>query len=185
MSLTPMELESQAMQIQGAHGKVGIGGLGMGMALFNILKKGSVTKVYVYERQPNVIELLKKATDLKEWIGIEKLQIIEKNIFTAEPAVPLDYLYLDIWPLLGDNRAIPDTQKIQKRFQARHVTWWGLELDFIDFMRDAKINFFDRKSIDIVRWREALELPIYVGRHDWFLDSIEAVAMNVITGGFL
>ncbi|RKZ75573.1 MAG: hypothetical protein DRR19_29245 [Candidatus Parabeggiatoa sp. nov. 1] len=45
----------------------------MGVALYNILAKPSVTKVTLVEIEPKVIELLKQAAQFEQWIGIEKL----------------------------------------------------------------------------------------------------------------
>jgi hypothetical protein len=186
MSLTPMELESHAMQIAMAEGVVGIGGLGLGMALFNILRKPEVEKVYVFEKERSIIKLLSKSARFMEWPGAEKLHIVLGDIKSAPiPPDRLDYLYVDIWEMLGDDRAVPDLKIICNRLKPRAVTWWGMEIDAIDYLKDAGTPFYRRAASDMINWRVQSGLPIEFGDVHEFLRSMEAVAVNMVEGGFV
>src|SRR5215471_9730041 len=76
MSISPMELESQALHLHAAHGDVVIAGLGMGALVYNVLQKPEVTHVTVVERDHEVVALLYEMADLKRWPGAEKLSIV-------------------------------------------------------------------------------------------------------------
>jgi predicted membrane-bound spermidine synthase len=57
MSLSPVEVESLAPHVPHMRGHVVIAGLGMGLALYNALRRPAVWRVTVVERDPEVIAL--------------------------------------------------------------------------------------------------------------------------------
>jgi len=135
MSLTPMELESHMPHIAAARGTVVVAGLGMGMYLYNILRKPEVTRVIVLERDKAVVKLLSHTAQFTTWQGSSKLELVIGDAFNYRPDFPVDYLYADIWEFLGDERALPDTQILQANIQAKEVGFWGQEWDYIDYLR--------------------------------------------------
>lgn len=179
-----MELESHAMQIACAHGIVGVGGLGMGMALFNIMRKPNVTKVFVIEKEASIVQLFRDVTDFDNWVGREKVTIIRRDLLRTEFPTDLDYLYIDIWPNIGDNDVEGDVIKIGKSLKPKEISWWTMEMTFIDWMRKKKIPYHDKSTALIAQWREEFSIPISVGNPDEFLRSLDGVAANVVSGGF-
>lgn len=132
MSLTPMELESQAMFLDYAEGHTVVVGGGMGVILYNIMKKESVTKVTLVEVDPEIIKLL-YAIGIENWPGYDKLTVFMGDLTEDHPVVATDaqFVYVDIWPTLNEERAVRDTQKIHRCFPSSRVGFWGQELDFI------------------------------------------------------
>lgn len=134
MSVTRMEIESHMPHLAAARGDVVVMGLGMGFALYNIARKPEVTSVVLVERDPEILRLFDQITDWRGWPGIEKVTIIEGDALTYQPDREVDFLYADIWPLLGDSRALADTQAIQQNVRARQVGFWGQEIDFVGWI---------------------------------------------------
>ena len=139
MSLTPMELESHMPHIEAAQGKTAVVGLGMGMYLHNVLQKDSVTSVTMIEKDRQVTELLKKRSRFTEWPNVGKLRpIIYKDVLTCTPVqAEFDHLYVDIWATLGDENARAHMVTISQRISAKTHSWWGMELDFIEWCTTA------------------------------------------------
>lgn len=135
MSLTPMELESHMPHIAAATGKVAVVGLGMGMYLHNVLQKSDVTSVTMFEKDRQVTELLKKRSDFTEWPDIGKLRpILYRDVLTCNPInAEFDHLYVDIWATLGDENARANMVSVSQRIRATSHSWWGMELDFIEW----------------------------------------------------
>jgi len=141
MSLTPMELESHQPHIAGAKGTVVVAGLGMGFYLYNILRKPDVTRVIVLEKERAVVNLWKRSIgNPLHWEGFRKLEIVMGDALTYQPGFPVDFLYADIWPYLGDERALGITQKLQANIKAKEVGFWGQEFDFITWMMRKKLG---------------------------------------------
>jgi hypothetical protein len=140
MSLTRMEVESQMMHIAAAKGHVVIGGLGMGFALFNIARKPEVTKITLLEVDPEVIQLVDKVTNWTKWQGYDKIELVVGDARDFKPHEPVDYMFLDIWPHLGDSRALEDVKTIQKNVQAASLGWWAQEFALVDWSIEHKIK---------------------------------------------
>lgn len=140
MSMTTMEIESHMPHIDAAHGDVLIMGLGMGFVLYNIARKQSVKSVTVIEFNPDIIALLDKATDLKSWPGWDKVKIITADALTYKPPTPPDFLYVDIWPTMGDDRALEDTKRIQQNVNAALVGYWTQEWDYVSFCQNLNLG---------------------------------------------
>lgn len=139
MSLTRMEIESHMPHLAAARGRVVVMGLGMGFALYNIARKPEIERVTIVERDPDMLELLNRTTDWQDWPGIEKVEFVIGDALLYEPQGEVDFLYADIWPHLGDERALADTQAMQARVRARSVGFWGQEWDYLDWMRNNKV----------------------------------------------
>lgn len=173
MSLTPMELESQAHHVHYATGHTVIAGGGMGVAMANIMKKDTVHRVTVIEKEPEIIELLSLWARMYEWPGREKVRFIEEDARTVTDLGRIDYLFVDIWPHLMSEAALKDTQRIQGNLEARKVGYWGQELDFISYMHDVIEKYGSwRKPLktDFYRWGKEVNLPFVIRDKDrlWF-----------------
>lgn len=137
MSLTPMELESQGYHARMAGGHVLVCGLGMGVLVFNLAHNPNVTRITVVDKDAHVIEMFQSYA--KEWDLKNKVTIVCRDAFdyARSPYRAVDTLIVDIWPNLGSEHAERDTLRIQKRVKAKHVAWWGQELDIISFLLDS------------------------------------------------
>ena len=102
----------------------------MGVVLYNILAKSEVMRVTVVEHDPLVINLLRQATDIDTWTGIEKLGVEIVDAFDYHPGHSVDHLYVDIWARPGDPQALAHTRQIQKQLNAKTVGWWTQEIEF-------------------------------------------------------
>lgn len=136
MSLTPMELESQAHHAIAACGHTVIMGLGMGLLLYNVIQKDSVRQVTVVERDPEIVELLHQIANPQSWTGWDKVKIVIADALEWKPDEPVDFLSVDIWSKLGAMSLRSDGQQIQNHVQAQQVALWGQELDFITFLSE-------------------------------------------------
>ncbi|MDE1941372.1 MAG: hypothetical protein KGI66_04595 [Patescibacteria group bacterium] len=135
MSLTAMEIESHMPHLAAARGHTVVAGLGMGFALFNVLQNPKVTKVTLIEKDPDIISLMNVASDWQEWPNLDKLSIVGGDALEWRAEEHVDFLYADIWPLLGQANALSDTQRMQANIQADLIGYWGQELDFVEFDR--------------------------------------------------
>lgn len=132
MSLTPLEVESQAIGIAAARGHVVIMGLGMGWAAAECALDPEVTAVTVIERDPEVIALHRELALFERLdLGVgAKVRIVCSDALEWRPNGPVDLLMPDIWlPLVcPGNRAI-EVRRMQVNVAARAVYFWGQELE--------------------------------------------------------
>jgi hypothetical protein len=155
MSTSRLERESHAYHLQSARGTVVVCGIGMGMYLFNIAARADVECIIAVDRDAAVIDLLERGAELESWKGREKIRFVHKDALRLNrddlgPA-QVDFLYVDIWPELGDADAVSDTQTIQKAVRAKKVGWWGQELDFVEW------GFQRGRSHDVLNTRDLQE----------------------------
>jgi hypothetical protein len=141
MSLTPMELESMLPHIHGASGKVTVIGGGLGVYLFNVLRKPEVTSVTLIEKDPEIVRLLVEMGVFSWDDGEDKLKIITSDAMNLDPrdprnfsAVRPDFMFVDIWMNMNDERAVAMTQIIQSKLDAEVVGIWTQELMFITWL---------------------------------------------------
>jgi hypothetical protein len=113
MSDTRHERITNLEFVRRAHGKVLIGGLGLGMILKPILAKPEVDSVLVIEQSDDVIGLI--------WPHVEnpKLDVWKADVFTWNPPQSLgkwQTIYLDIWPdLCTDN--LPQIARLHQKYK--------------------------------------------------------------------
>jgi hypothetical protein len=147
MSTSRLERESHAIHLHDAEGVVVMCGVGMGMYLYNLAAKPEVTRVIAVDLDSSVVDLVHHATGFDSWPGREKIVFVHRNALELTPEdiglEPVDYLYVDIWPELGDPQMLAQTQQIQSRVHARRVGWWGQEVDFMQWM-------FENRTLDHV-----------------------------------
>lgn len=113
MSNTEMEQRTNANFIDKAHGKVLIGGLGIGMILLAIQDKLEVESITVLEKYNEVIQLVGKQLPLNN-----KVKIIQADVYNYVPEEFYDVIYMDIWdyinPSIYYNQMVPLMEKYQE-----------------------------------------------------------------------
>lgn len=92
MSDTDMEKRTNANFVRNAHGKVLIGGLGIGLILLAIQDKPEVEKIVVVEKYKEVIELVKDRLPINE-----KVEVVNADVWEYTPAEIFNTIYMDIW----------------------------------------------------------------------------------------
>ena len=121
-------------------------------------------EIVAVERDPDIIELVKNATSFDSWPGKDKIRFVNKDALDLTPAdiglEHVDYLYVDIWPELGNPQALAQTQAIQAVVNARTVGWWGQEIDFIEWL----FHYWPKQKTpvlaDFVDFTNSIGLPI-------------------------
>lgn len=177
MSTAWDEIESQAPHVAAARGHVVVMGAGMGVVLYNILRKHEVEKVTLVDRDPLVVDLLRQITNLDEWAGVEKLAIEIVDAFDFQPSMPVDYLYVDIWADPGDPQALTHTQQIQKNVCAKSVGWWTQEIDFLRWL-EAKQPGSMPGVAQYAAWVAETGLPLIEQGNPAYLECISQVARS-------
>jgi len=186
MSLTAMEIESHMPHLDAAHGNVVVMGLGMGFALYNIISKPTVTKVTVVEQNPDIVSILEKSANFKTWPGYHKVNLVIGDAlkYTPEPNEEVDFLFADIWPHMGDDNALSDTQQMQTNIKAKKVGYWTQEWDYVEYCRKDKFSF--SKSNDIETYREFAKinnLPLIEQDNPCYPDLCFAAITLQLAGG--
>lgn len=131
MSVTPLELESQRIGIEQAHGHVAIFGLGMGWAAAATALRNDVTSVTVVEFDPEVIALHRELDVFGQLPprAQAKLRIEQGDAYSWRPDRPVDLLMPDIWlPLVSEGR-VDEVRAMQANVGAQAVYFWGQELE--------------------------------------------------------
>ena len=99
MSDTVMERSTNVKFVARAHGRVLVGGLGLGLILFPLVDNPKVMHITVVEKYQDVIDLVGPA--LKAKFG-DRLEIICADIFDWKPpkGSKWNVIYHDIWPTI-------------------------------------------------------------------------------------
>ncbi len=131
MSITPMELESQTIGIEAAHGHVVIFGLGMGWAAAATALNKAVSAVTVVEFDPDVLALHRQLNifDQLPDAARMKIRIEQGDAYLWKPRDPVDLLMPDIWlPLVSDGR-VDEVRRMQENVGAGAIYFWGQEME--------------------------------------------------------
>jgi hypothetical protein len=164
MSTSRLERESHAIHLKQAQGNVVVCGVGMGLYLFNIAAKPQVEQVVAVDLDWAVVDLVRNATGFDSWPGRDKIRFVHRNALDLTPADiglgQVDYLYVDIWPELGDPMALSQTQAIQSVVKARSVGWWGQEIDFIQWLFDHRSPEHLPTLTDLIDFNRTTGLPL-------------------------
>ena len=185
MSTTPMEIESQGVYIHAAHGNVVIGGLGMGITLYNMAIKPNVTNITVYEEDADVINLFEKCSGFDKWACKDKIYLLCDDILDSipeeRPENPVDLLYMDIWSELGDEYAQDNTIDAYNIFNPKITGWWGMEVDFIDYCTDRGVDYSTVTDGTLMGWQEELGMRIVPTDYakEW-IQMANVAAMNIV-----
>lgn len=92
MSNTPMEERTNSDFVCSAHGKVLIGGLGIGMILLAIQDREEIAEITVIEKNKEVIDLVGSQLPLNS-----KVKIVNADVFDYVPETKYNTIYMDIW----------------------------------------------------------------------------------------
>jgi hypothetical protein len=164
MSTSRLERESHAVHLKYARGNVVVCGVGMGLYLYNIASRDQVQRIVAVDLDPSVIELVRNATRFESWPGRGKIRFVNRDALELSALdiglEPVDYLYVDIWPELGNPQALPQTQAIQSVVKAATVGWWGQEIDFIEWLFTHRQGHSSPSARDFIDFMEETGLPI-------------------------
>ena len=72
-----------------------------------------------------------------------KLEVVLGDALTGkvQPAAKgLDYALIDIWPTVGDTAIRKDMKTIARRYGARVYGAWGIEFEFVDWLRKTNVD---------------------------------------------
>ena len=184
MSMTPMEIESQAIGIDCASGHVVVYGLGMGWSAAASALRPEVTCVTVVERDPDVIALhdeLALFGRLPDGAGT-KVRIVQGDALTWRPDAPVDLLMPDIWlPLVSDGR-IDEVRRMQDNVGARAIYFWGQEMEIA---RHAVALGHALDDVGIAATVTDLALPLAGIDTPHYADRLNAAARQWMRGRWL
>lgn len=175
MSITPLELESQAIGVHYASGHVAIFGLGMGWVAAVTAMRDSVTQVTVVERDPDVIALhadLDLFARLPGGAG-DKMRIVQGDALAWRPEAPVDLLMPDIWLYLVSDGRVDEVRQMQANVAATKIYFWGQELEIARHARAMGIDL-DTAGVDQVI--ENFGLPLVGNDRPDYPDRIRAAA---------
>lgn len=112
MSDTPMEKRTNRQFLWNAHGKVLIGGLGIGMILLAIQDKEDVEQITVIEKHAEVIEIIQKQLPLND-----KVTIVHADIFEYIPQSKYNTIYIDIWNCINEDVYENEMKPLIRRYR--------------------------------------------------------------------
>lgn len=114
MSNTNMEKDTNAEFVRKAHGKVLIGGLGLGMILLAIQDKPEVESIVVVEKHKEVIDLVGSQLPLNS-----KVKIINEDVFDYCPKDEFNCIYMDIWNWINQDIYINEMRVLLDKYTER------------------------------------------------------------------
>lgn len=118
MSDTPMEVETNSSFVENAHGRVLVGGLGLGIILLEIQDKKEVSEIVVVEKYQEIIDLVAKNLPLND-----KVKIVQSDIFDFAVEKGFDTIYFDIWNTICEDNW-EDMKKLRRKW-CRAITKGG------------------------------------------------------------
>lgn len=98
MSDTEMEKRTNSAFVRNAHGKVLIGGLGIGLILLAVQDKDEVKNITVIEKSREVIDLVANQLPLND-----KVEIVNADVFEYSPTEKYNTIYMDIWDYINQD----------------------------------------------------------------------------------
>jgi len=143
MSDSPQEMFLQYECYKKAHGKVLMGGLGLGMSATLFAEKENVSEVVVIEISKDIIKLCKPKN--------KKIRIINEDIwnFLKTTEEKFDYIYIDIHYSTGCMEYIktilPMRKILEKRFNGIQADFWGEEEMEAQYIPDFEDKWIKRK----------------------------------------
>lgn len=181
MSLTPHEIESQEPACSFAAGHTVIMGLGMGWIAMNVALNPSVSQVTVVEIDADVIDLFTETGILEQApaeVG-EKIDIVHEDALKWRTRRSVEFLFVDIWPTLGQPSALEDVQCVQRHTPAEAVYFWGQELVLHACFRR---RFGARAPLTLEGLRECasedIKLPLLLPWGTEYVGRIDAAVQN-------
>lgn len=142
MSDTQMEKYTNSEFVRMARGEVMIAGLGIGMVLENLVdkaKEGIVTRIVVYEKYQDVIDLV-----AHRYLDRLPLEVRCKDILKYQPPKEEKYdtMYFDIWPTIcADN--LEEIKMLHYRWRSHKKT----KLAWMDSWMANKLRDMRRREL--------------------------------------
>lgn len=113
-------------------------GLGLGILQTNLCLKEDVTKVIVYEKSSDVIDIFYKTVE-KNNFDISKLEIKQSNANILEGEV-CDCLFPDHFESEPDEHIVDTVRKISEQNEANLVWYWPAGFHFLKFIRRKTLS---------------------------------------------
>jgi hypothetical protein len=130
MSLAPIEVQSCAVAIAMAHGRVGTAGLGMGYFALRAAVKPEVDEVIVYEQNGDVIAGFNALFGQRP--ERQKITIIKGDVRELMRGRTFDIAYMDPYQDLLPDEVVSDAQLFRSTNAIGHYRFWGLERVLLD-----------------------------------------------------
>ena len=170
MGINPTEVQSHALPIKLAKGKVVVAGLGMGYYLQRIIEKEDVESIIVYEIDKNVIDVYNALFEPNA-----KVQIINQDIRSVT-GIKCDFMYVDIYTRIAMVKEVTNDflDLRSKNTIGRYFAWsqesMYLSLINTDDSRDVLANETIREWLEISKYYtnvlnfsvEYIEYPLHV-----------------------
>ncbi|MBI1783885.1 hypothetical protein HYR69_01960 [Candidatus Sumerlaeota bacterium] len=117
MSDTDFERETNAPLLHYAHGKVLLGGLGIGLVILPLLEHPGVDSITVVEKRRDVIGLVEPRLRNALQPSAGRLMIVHGDIFRWRPARGnyFNIIYFDIWPMIGREN-LEEMKQLHRRY---------------------------------------------------------------------
>lgn len=167
MSTGLLEQESHAWHVHCARGTVVVAGLGLGMYAYAAAMKPEVERVIVADLSPEIIALMRAATDFDRWPCRDKVTLLEadalsedfaRGVEDANDGRPIDYLYADIWPNFPADEAPAQTAAMVRRLQPKAAGWCGPGTGLGLRLRRARGAALDTAALEA--WFAELSIPL-------------------------
>jgi hypothetical protein len=139
MSLTPMEIQSAALAIHRATGRVLCGGLGLGYFALRAAAKPEVTEVIVFENEALIIEWFQRM--FKKRPELAKIKFIEGDMRKTCKDHEADFAYVDIYPDLLCDNTFKDAKLFRKRNRITRYMFWGYERVVLGFITNKMLKY--------------------------------------------
>ena len=127
MSDTPMEKETNEEFVKKAHGKVLIGGLGIGLIVLAIQDKTEVESITIVEKNKEVIELVEGQLPINQ-----KVHIVNADVFEYKPILKYNTIYMDIWNYINEEVYREEMKPLINRYRRYLVAKSEDEKRYID-----------------------------------------------------
>lgn len=112
MSNTPMEKRTNEDFVTNAHGKVLIGGLGIGLILLAIQDDPMIDKITVVEKNQEVIDLVASQLPLND-----KVEIICADVYDYIPEEFYNTIYMDIWSFINEDVCYDEMYPLMDKYE--------------------------------------------------------------------
>lgn len=159
-------------------------GLGLGILQTNLCLKEDVTKVIVYEKSSDVIDMFYRMTEKNDF-DISKLEIKQGNANTLEGEV-CDCLFPDHFENEPDDYIIDTVRKLSEQNEAKLVWYWPAGYHFLKFLG---LNTLTANCDSYIKWAEYTKiknLPVMPDESifDYFQELRNIYRTNAATGRF-
>jgi len=182
MSLTPMEVQSAALAIALASGKVATCGLGLGYYTLSVARKDDVESVDVYEINNDVIEYF--VNNFSDREGYEKINIIAGDARELLTDKTYDFVYNDIYLGMLEDAVIDDITLFTSNNIITNYWFWGLELVILAGINAQLIGTYDIPDVMklyFIEWsrndRARMGLPTHVDE-EYIVDVVNTLSQS-------